>query len=572
MLTTLTVILLYYAVLMHKAGFFLGLFSAAGVFGTNLDEKSAWRPIFFVAAALSALPAVGFFAIPYLAEMADADAAPSLVFFTLWAACSGGGVFGALWYLRHGVHKIEVLAKKLTKKSSLERNRRTDVRELDSFLPPAIDAFDPLKWVDLKKGIFVGLEENREPVYMDYADWKISHVLLTGRTRSFKGVAAQILLTQAVAKGEFVVILDPKADAWMPHVFQQAGARSGYPYHYLDLRQNAHAQFNMFAGCDAETIENMLIGAFSLAEKGDAADFYRLGDRKAARQVATWVEQQSRTTGRYPTAREVCAALSGQWVGVAEGFAAAMMEMAEIEAVNRPSGGIDIDDMAANGGCLYVVGDMGNTRIVRLQRMILLRLMMVAKKRDYINQEPRTITVFADEFKVHISRPFMTSLGAAAGWGLHCILAFQSLQDLADCPADLDKDSVRGGVMENCALQLSYKIKDPETAEWLAASTGQILVDDETRKIEKNIALAETFDGDRTVRLAERYYIDVNMLMNMPKGCGVLVGATRLPVFCYTSPVKVDRSTAAITPTIPPPDSSAGPQSAAAMAINIDED
>lgn len=56
----------------------------------------------------------------------------------------------------------------------------------------------------------------------------------------------------------------------------------------------------------------------------------------------------------------------------------------------------------------------------------------------------------------------MVSLGAAAGWGLHCILAFQSLQDLADMPADLGKDAVRGSVMENCAIQLSESPPDPE--------------------------------------------------------------------------------------------------------------
>jgi len=44
------------------------------------------------------------------------------------------------------------------------------------------------------------------------------------------------------------------------------------------------------------------------------------------------------------------------------------------------------------------------------------------------------MTVFADEFKCHISRPFMLSLGASLGWRLKTILAFQSLQDLADCP------------------------------------------------------------------------------------------------------------------------------------------
>ncbi|MDP2788082.1 MAG: TraM recognition domain-containing protein [Pseudomonadota bacterium] len=124
---------------------------------------------------------------------------------------------------------------------------------------------------------------------------------------------------------------------------------------------------------------------------------------------------------------------------------------------------------------------------------------------------------------------------------------------LADVPSDLDKDAVRGSVMENCAIQLSYRIKDPETAEWLAASTGTILVDDESRKIEKNLALTETVSKERTVRQAERYYIDTNMLMNMPRGCGLLVGAGKLPSFCYTSPVKVERSEAAITPTIPVP-------------------
>ncbi|KXS30847.1 MAG: Mobilization protein TriK [Candidatus Gallionella acididurans] len=159
----------------------------------------------------------------------------------------------------------------------------------------------------------------------------------------------------------------------------------------------------------------------------------------------------------------------------------------------------------------------------------------------------RLITVFSDEFKVHISRPFMTSLGAAAGWGMHCILAFQSLQDLADVPADLDKDSVRGAVMENCAIQGGYRIKDPETAEWLAAATGPILVDDEARKIERNLALSETVLAERTVRMAERFLIDTNMLMNLPAGCGVLSGASALPSFCYTSPVRAAKQPQAVT-------------------------
>jgi hypothetical protein len=93
---------------------------------------------------------------------------------------------------------------------------------------------------------------------------------------------------------------------------------------------------------------------------------------------------------------------------------------------------------------------------------------------------------------------------------------------------------------------LDYRIKDPETAEWLAAATGTILVDDEVRKIERNLALSETVSAERTVRMAERFLIDRNMLMNLPAGCGVLSGASALPSFCYTSPVRADKQPQAV--------------------------
>jgi hypothetical protein len=109
----------------------------------------------------------------------------------------------------------------------------------------------------------IGLDEQMKPVYLDRDVWKASHVLLSGRTRSGKGVAAQILLTQAIERGEYVVILDPKVDNWMPHVFKSAADRAGLPYVFLDLRQSAPPQVNLFAGCDEETLENMLVGGFT---------------------------------------------------------------------------------------------------------------------------------------------------------------------------------------------------------------------------------------------------------------------------------------------------------------------
>ncbi len=452
-----------------------------------------------------------------------------------------GVIFAVLW-LRYVPQAREAFQFRLTRRSKLERNRKTDVREIDRILPPEIGRYDPERYFRQDRGLFVGLDEHKKPIYVQAEDWRLSHVLLSGRTRSGKGVAAQILLSQAILRGEFVVILDPKYDEWMPHVFHAAAEKAGQPYHFIDLRPSRPAQFNPFAGADEETVEAMLIGGFSLAEKGEAADFYRLADRKAAREAASLIARHGLT------AAEALAEAGAAWAERAPGFHAALEEMADLAPVNA-AGGVDIEAMAKSGGCLYVVGDMGNTRVVRQQRMLLVRLMMLAKRLQAECAQRRLMTVFADEFKVHISRPFMVSLGASAGWGMHVILAFQSLQDLADVPADLDRDAVRGAVMENCAIQLSYRIRDPETAEWLAKSTGKILVDDEIRRVERNVALSETVDPTRQVRLAERYLIDENMLMNLPKGCGVLAGASRLPVFCYTSPIQVEKRPEAVRPS-----------------------
>jgi hypothetical protein len=447
-------------------------------------------------------------------------------------------VMGAWW---------DSVKHRFTRRTNLERNRKTDVREIHKFIPPPLaKGFDPRNFFNPKKGIFVGLSEQRKPVYLPYDDLRSQHVLLTGRTRWGKGVAAQILIPQLLARGEYVAVLDPKFDEWMPHAFYSACLDAGLPYRFADINQAAPAQLNPCTGCDTETLENMLIGGFSLTEKGDPADFYRLADRRAARRCAAWLAANPGST-----ARDALVAHGDHWAEEAPAFFSYMQEMGELDSVNADSGGFDIAEGLKNGGLLYTVGDMINPRILRMQRMILLRLLFLAKQSGY-TQRKRTIFVFADEFKAHISRPFMVALGASAGWGLHAMLAMQSIKDLKDCPADLDAEAVEGSIMENCSVQLSYRLKDPDTAEWLARGTGMILVDDEMRKVGRNAALAETVSGERTIRQSERPYIDTNMLLNLPKGCGMLTEPSTLPQFVYTSPPHVVKVAQAVRVTPAP--------------------
>jgi type IV secretory pathway TraG/TraD family ATPase VirD4 len=111
-------------------------------------------------------------------------------------------------------------------------------------------------------------------------------------------------------------------------------------------------------------------------------------------------------------------------------------------------------------------------------------------------------------------------LGAARDKGVHIIMAHQSVKDLYDCPADLEGDAVAGSVIENCKFMLVYRLRDPDTADWVARMTGSILVDDEMRKVKTDISLTEKMETDRMIRQAERYYIDSNMLLNLPKFVG----------------------------------------------------
>jgi type IV secretory pathway TraG/TraD family ATPase VirD4 len=153
----------------------------------------------------------------------------------------------------------------------------------------------------------------------------------------------------------------------------------------------------------------------------------------------------------------------------------------------------------------------------------------------------RQIACVLDEFKYFISRPAIEMLSAARDKALHLVLAHQSLGDLKDCPKDLNADAVVDAVVENCKVKICYQVMSPDTAEWLARMSGTILVDDETRTVNKNIAQAETVDSERRISQTERYFVDENMLRNLPKSCAVVYG-DGLAKFVSIRPLKVKKA------------------------------
>lgn len=440
--------------------------------------------------------------------------------------------------------ELDKAKRSLVKKTSMERDARTDVRKVKSLLPETAE-YDPMDYIDLDKGIFIGLSKERIPQYIPLKEWQTQHADIIGTTGAGKGVASGILLYQSILADEGVFVLDPKNDEWAPHLYKKACIDAGKPFVLIDLNKSEY-QLNLIDGISSEHLEELFVAGFSLAEKGEAADFYRIDDRKAARTAAQFVNKNPGVT-----IRDI---YNGDYVqGIGEtikAFHGKTEELAMLNSINAP-GGFSLKEIFDKGGCCYIIGSMRNSKIITAQRMILVRLFQLAELRDRVAGDVRPIAIFKDEVKYHLSKPALEGLGAARDKGVHIIMAHQSVADLRDCPADLNGDAVVGAVVENCKFKLVYKLQDPDTAEWVARMSGTILVDDESRKVTTTSVLTEKIDNERTIRQAESYYIDSNMLQNLPKFVSYIFSANALAFPSLISPLKVKKQPLEIF-TIPP--------------------
>lgn len=204
-------------------------------------------------------------------------------FFTSFAI----GIVSAIVMLRTGVQFFASAKNKLTKTSALERNNKTDVRDLSKSIPACALKFDPLKFMIKKKGVFLGLNEKSEPTYISFGSGTSApHLDVIGTTGAGKGIALGVLASQFLERGEAVFFCDPKNDEYAPSVMYAAAQRTGKPYHYINLNRPHGAQFNLVEGVTEEECFELLQAGFGLTEKGDASDFYGIADRREAGIVA----------------------------------------------------------------------------------------------------------------------------------------------------------------------------------------------------------------------------------------------------------------------------------------------
>lgn len=155
---------------------------------------------------------------------------------------------------------------------------RTDVRTVKSLLPETLH-YNPLDYIDLNKGIFTGMDSEKEPLYLPLKDWQKQHADIIGTTGAGKGVAAGILLYQSILAGEGVFVMDPKDDEWAPHLYRKACEDAGKPFALIDLRKQQY-QLNLIEDITPDELKNCLLPVSARRKKGRNRIFIALMTEK----------------------------------------------------------------------------------------------------------------------------------------------------------------------------------------------------------------------------------------------------------------------------------------------------
>jgi len=513
--------------LRHVLAIFVGIFSFVVLSAKpnqiglkNLGSKFSFYAFFFCL--------IAFFTLWISAYFLEKVTTVELWFFLSFSVV---GFFISILFDRIFTPQFEKIRKFCTQKSGTERDLKTDIRHIQNNFESVLK-YDPQQFFTPEKWFF-GLDSQGQPIY--FSGKKLLHIQITGASGFGKSVLLGKLAFQAILKHESTVIFDPKqgGDEWLPHVCHKAAQVANTSYFFVDLRAIV-AQLNLLAGMSIGQIINLLIVGLMLEDRGDAADYYRAKNRKMARfvgenyQDGMTLKEISNTYDEYFRKNE------------AEGFADALQEIAQVESVNAREG-ISLKEAMDQGHVIYVAGDWEDPKHVTIQRMLLARIVQIASERDNTLDTPKQVCVILDELSFQISKIFGDSLKVIRDKGLHFILAHQSVKDLSNVPDNMDAQAFAGSVMANCPLKFTYRAVDNETAQYFSDFSGKVLVDDEARNIEQTLSLTDRVSAEKQIRQAERNLIDLNTMLSLPPGTGVLFGngIAQISTIC---PIEVEKT------------------------------
>lgn len=379
----------------------------------------------------------------------------------------------------------------------------SDVVEDAAMLRKLAKPFSPMDYIKISKGIFVGLNGRRQPVYLPQQTITKNHLEILGESGVGKSSIAGVLLSQLAAAGECVVIFDPKADRNLPGALARAGREWGnYDFHILDLRPCADfPQVNPFRGARADQVEELLQVALELGKTGEAGvDFYRGKDREATSFIA-----EALADGRTDMLEILECARNDERVTEQENLWRELRQIGRVKAFHTEDG-LDLASVLEKPGVLYIIGSTTRLEVVSAQKLILQRILQILEDRK---DQSKPVALFLDELKYILSPAALRAAGTVRDRNCHLLFAHQSLGDLDDCPG-LNPKAVRGAIWGNCGVKIAYKMLDSGTAQELSRIAGQTAAMDES---------SSTRNGETSVNLSSKGvdYMPPHVFTHLPK-------------------------------------------------------
>lgn len=149
-----------------------------------------------------------------------------------------------------------------------------------------IEPYNPMDFIDLSQGVFLGLNSNLQPHYIPLRDLQSQHMEILGNSGAGKGAISNVIFTQLIQANEGVFFFDSKGCELDARLLESACKKIGKPFYLLNFHAipDKQAIGDIFdkGGCcyvlgsmrNAEIIvkqKAILTSIFQLAEGREAA-------------------------------------------------------------------------------------------------------------------------------------------------------------------------------------------------------------------------------------------------------------------------------------------------------------